>query len=724
MFGRPNPKRLLTRLRRRDFTVWTVVAVVLVAGLIIGAFIDSARVARIKDQKMLATSLKGQLAEFLLLTREPDGTSLLENPQDFGKAKRSLRVVALRRPLFNYFLNKDNARTFKVDEIRWEAPRACLLEFSQVQGGGEVAAPFTIQACFSAIPEDAAGRYIYFALRYPSPPLRRHEAGQPASEVDSIVIRLGGSREKRLTLVFEAPLMIGKIRNANQLRRFDGFHEVSAFLSDEPGRASRLVNAQAYERRADGESSQNIVTVVGRISAAALPGGDENFEQWPTPTINSMPIGLEVHLHDRGAALAYRFEPDSKGTALTSLEQAYLSAVPSKANLEIATNAGEGLQAIWRSNEAGLVPAPKSSGLMAWWGEALVSILGHKLQPMEVKQRQIVAGYPVFEARLTAEPIVLPDLATRAFGWLTLALLMVAVAAALWVQALRRIWRITRTAYVMTVSRGSKGSLKHYAKTKDEIGTLGRVLHLLFSRIRARNALLVKRIHEESAAREAEIRFAQEKLKWRQSVLDAIGHEIRSPLQSLLARSADSQAMRTDLERMRFAVETLYDVTSLENGLSSGNVIVHPVDLATYLAGVAGSRAEEGKPVRYEGPEGAVFGTCDEIVLEQIPDNLITNALRYHADGTTVIIRLAQQPRSAVIDVFNVGRLIPEEDLERIFNYGVSDRMGPDNRGIGLFLSRVMAHVMRGTLEAINRKDGVSLMLTLPSESPEAGAAI
>lgn len=699
-------------------------------GLIAFAIYDSVKTAQIKDQQVQESTLKGQLAEFLLSTREPDGSSLLENPAEFSKAERPLRVVSLKRPFFGYFLNRANARVFKTEDIRWDAPRSCLVEFSQAVPPAKPSSPFSMQACFGAVPGDTSGRYVYFSLRYPSSTIRRHTPGKPTTESDRVVVKFAGDRETKLTLVFEAP-PLAKTRYPSQMKRFDGLHEVTGFLSDEVGRSTRYVNAQAFERRAEStsEAGQNFVTLVGRINAAALPGGNEDFGAWPTAAIKSLGIGVEIHPateSTRQVPMQFGFAVGTTGRALVSLELAYLSAIPSRANLEVsAATIAQGWKVVWRSADAGLAPLPRRTGwwqrFSDWWADRLVAALGYKAQPVQVRQQQKVSGHPGFVATLAADPIVLPDIATRAFVWLTAALLGVLGLCIVWFRALARLQRITQTAYAMTVAHRAEGSLAEYSASRDEIGTLGRVLHLLISRSRARSASLVKRMRREESQRVEEIRLAQEHVKTRQSILDAIGHEIRSPLQSLLNRTTNSPDLRADLERIRRAVETLYFATSVEAGLKSGDIVVSSLDLASYVCKLASNLSEQGKGVSYAGPRLGVFATFDPIALDQILDNVVDNALRYRTLGSIVELRLERLADGVAIEVFNCGKPIAETDLETIFNYGVSDNSTPENRGLGLFASRIHVLAMRGTIRVENRCNGVAVIVTLPSTTGTDG---
>jgi len=107
----------------------------------------------------------------------------------------------------------------------------------------------------------------------------------------------------------------------------------------------------------------------------------------------------------------------------------------------------------------------------------------------------------------------------------------------------------------------------------------------------------------------------------------------------------------------------------------------------------------------------------DTILLEQILDNLIDNAHRYRTEGTDIELRLSVLVSGIELSVFNQGPPIPEPDIERIFDLGVSDSTDLGSGGLGLFASRIYGLAMALTLHASNESNGVSLTLRFPSDA-------
>jgi len=724
--GKPRRKRWVQRLLRWDFTLGTIALLVLLIVCLLGAVADLSNSANKKEQRVQESELNGQLAQFLLSIREPDGSSLLENPAEFSALARPLSIVTLRRSFFSYLLQTGNAKAFKTGDISFEAPRACQVEYPGARKDSTLAG--NLQACFAAVPGDQTGRYVYFSLRYPSSRIERHRAGRPLVDVNRVVLTFsGGQRNTQLTLAYQLP-PLARLRYPSQLARFEQVHELSGFAADESGLPSRLVSGQAYESQfeEDGSSAQNFVTVVGRLDSAFLqPSGSD--ETWPSTALKGIAIGVKVYDKPTAAdtaELLFDVPPGKAGTPLVSLTQAYLAAVPSRALLQVSSPGPKGTRrAIWRSDGAGIPqPTTRLDGwwqtMADWWSEFIISRGILESKPVAATQTVRIGGLTNANATLTATPFTLPDLATRAFAWISGAVALIILLALYWGHNVLKLRRLQGTAYAMAVRPTGGGDPKEFA-AQNEIGTLGRVFYVLLRRSRLRDANLVKRLRDQETRRAEKLRLAEAHVQNRKSILDAIGHEIRAPLQSLLNTTKDQTTVQQKLSRIRRAVDALHEATSVEDGLRSGEIAMAPQDLADWLRRFAHNLNEDGKGVEFVGPSEEVIVQMDSIQLEQILDNLLDNAQRYREVGTNIELRLTRADGVVELAVFNQGPLIPEADIERIFDLGVSDSSSAANGGLGLFASRIYALAMEVTLRAQNEVGGVSLVLQFPRDIEE-----
>lgn len=99
-----------------------------------------------------------------------------------------------------------------------------------------------------------------------------------------------------------------------------------------------------------------------------------------------------------------------------------------------------------------------------------------------------------------------------------------------------------------------------------------------------------------------------------------------------------------------------------------------------------------------------VYVWADEIQIEEVFRNYLTNAMN-HADGDK-IIRISLEEKEGVvrINVFNTGINIPEESIERIWDkfYKVDKARTREYGGSGVGLS-----IVKAVMEGINQKYGV-----------------
>ena len=235
---------------------------------------------------------------------------------------------------------------------------------------------------------------------------------------------------------------------------------------------------------------------------------------------------------------------------------------------------------------------------------------------------------------------------------------------------------------------------------EDELGVLASCLHDLLRRVR------------EDVEREA-IRAEQERDMWH-----AVGHEIMSPLQSLMALhgSGEDQSHRY-ISRMQQAIRVLYGSASPSEAFQSTVLQVTEIDLAVFLVNVAANAPCVGiDRVRYDGGATAVLARADEYSLEDVVTHVLRNADRYRDEGSVIEMSLDAGEAGATISIYNRGPHIDAEMIDRIFEYGVSDQLDSGangSRGQGLFVAKTYMAKMGGTIAAQNVHGGVRFNLSL-----------
>ena len=233
----------------------------------------------------------------------------------------------------------------------------------------------------------------------------------------------------------------------------------------------------------------------------------------------------------------------------------------------------------------------------------------------------------------------------------------------------------------------------------DELGVLATGLHDLLRRVR------------EDVERE-NIRAEQERDMWH-----AVGHEIMSPLQSLMVLhgSPDDQSHRY-INRMQQAIRVLYGRASPSEAFQSSELQVTEIDVAAFLRHVADNAPCIGiDQVNFHGPQ-TLLARADEYSLEDVVTHVLRNAERHRSPETPIIITLEAGDTGATITIHNQGPPIAPEMIGKIFEYGVSDQPesgAHGNRGQGLFVAKTYMAKMGGTITAHNIDGGVSFVMNL-----------
>lgn len=244
---------------------------------------------------------------------------------------------------------------------------------------------------------------------------------------------------------------------------------------------------------------------------------------------------------------------------------------------------------------------------------------------------------------------------------------------------------------------------------------------------------------------EERISLLEQELRLRDEFIAVATHELRNPLtpislevEVLLAlarrRGNASAAELASLERLQRSIRTFIrrattflDVTRIRNG--NFQLERQPMDLSEVLRRVIAAQAPlaalAGCPIETQIPPRAC-GNWDPMALEQILENLISNALRYGA-GALVRIAVEQHPDAVDLQVSDCGAGIRTEHQARIFDLfdrgsvsGSGLSSGSLGFGVGLWISRQLARAMGGEISVKSTYgEGACFILRLPTDNGE-----
>ncbi len=186
-------------------------------------------------------------------------------------------------------------------------------------------------------------------------------------------------------------------------------------------------------------------------------------------------------------------------------------------------------------------------------------------------------------------------------------------------------------------------------------------------------------------------------------------HELKTPLTTI--RGQSQLALRrlakvpksSEIEQVRDALEKIEDQTRrlhalIDDLLDIGMLSAGKIKLRLKRCNVGDicrevvedQRALSGRTIDLELPRTAVvLRSADCERLTQVLINLITNAIKYSAEGSRVCVRVLPQNARVTIEIHNEGTPIPQEQQENIFEpfYRAGNAQSSSKQGWGLGLA-------------------------------------
>jgi signal transduction histidine kinase len=103
----------------------------------------------------------------------------------------------------------------------------------------------------------------------------------------------------------------------------------------------------------------------------------------------------------------------------------------------------------------------------------------------------------------------------------------------------------------------------------------------------------------------------------------------------------------------------------------------------------------------------------DELRLEQVLQNLLSNAMKYSPAGGPITMRVERQAGEVSVSVADEGIGIPQASLPKLFQrFYRADNVDPQQisgMGIGLYVVRAIVELHGGRVEVASREAGGSI---------------
>lgn len=207
----------------------------------------------------------------------------------------------------------------------------------------------------------------------------------------------------------------------------------------------------------------------------------------------------------------------------------------------------------------------------------------------------------------------------------------------------------------------------------------------------------------------------------RKELIANISHDIRTPLTMVKAyaemirdlsgdnkqkRDQHTQIIIDEADRLTKLVNDMLDLSKLESGANDLNLT--DFNLSNLVSAVCNrfrlAKELEGYTIEENVQEGIRI-RADEIKIEQVLYNLVSNGINYTGENKTVTVNLSEDKGLVRFEVVDSGTGIPPEELKGIWEryYRASKTHKRPIKGSGLGLS-----IVRTILEAHKAKYGVN----------------
>jgi two-component system sensor histidine kinase KdpD len=246
-------------------------------------------------------------------------------------------------------------------------------------------------------------------------------------------------------------------------------------------------------------------------------------------------------------------------------------------------------------------------------------------------------------------------------------------------------------------------------------------------------ALAIRREDLRRAATETEIARQSDALK--SALLDAVSHDLRTPLASIRAAAgtlvdpelpptaADARAAGITIEaeatRLDQLVRDVLDLSRIESGGLRPDLVA--LDLRDVVEPVVERLrpALGARDVRIDLPDGLPPVAADAVLLDAVVSNLVENAA-HHAPPPAALA-LSARPSNGTVELLvdDAGPGVPPEDVDRLFDkFFRVERPGEGSRrgmGIGLAVVRGLTVAMDGRVAAeASPLGGLRVVVALP----------
>lgn len=254
-------------------------------------------------------------------------------------------------------------------------------------------------------------------------------------------------------------------------------------------------------------------------------------------------------------------------------------------------------------------------------------------------------------------------------------------------------------------------------------------LQILGQQYNEKQGLLHDALQEKQQLQTA-LDYAKNAEENRRKLVSALAHELKTPLavihsyaeglrEGIAGDRTDHylQVIEAETERMDALVLQMLDLSRLEAGKVTLNLEKFSLWALTNRVLQRLELAAKAKDLEIVfSLQERLFVTADEMRIEQVVTNLLTNAIQYTGAGGRICIKLFSYQGAAHFCVENSGEPLSPETLEKLWDsfYRADPARSSSGTGLGLAIVKNIIQLHRGSCTAKNTSGGVEFRFSLP----------
>ncbi|HET7679536.1 MAG TPA: DUF3369 domain-containing protein [Xanthobacteraceae bacterium] len=307
----------------------------------------------------------------------------------------------------------------------------------------------------------------------------------------------------------------------------------------------------------------------------------------------------------------------------------------------------------------------------------------------------------------------------------------------------RRRHEFTGDRSILYIQTGSGREVVVLLEAARELSATDRALVEIFtSRLSVAfdNVILYQQLHEANAQleqrvadRTRELTSANRRLasRWtelqkvnafKNDILSTVAHDLRNPLgvilgraemlRSMLAPGPETENLVAQIDHISKAAGNLSEMVTelLSDAMADAmdiKIRKEPVNIAVLAAEQCAANqpiaAKKNQKLLFSAPE-QLNASCDADRLREAIDNLVSNAIKYSPQDSTIRVSVTRQAQDVIISVADEGPGLSPEDMSRLFGrfqrLSAKPTGGESSTGLGLSIVERIVNLHGGSVAA------------------------